>query len=188
VNMIVRVYEKGQIESDVCVDFMKTVCPGALGWLRPENQTVNSTPDRATVELLRMINTESNKEQANRARRRLMSLSPQRQTFAPHSYFSPDQAKDFMSRFAASNEMVAREFLGRPDGVLFRDPSPAAESGQEITPDAVLNRAVELLRILAARPMKPGAVSAGPKGQNEKLKLAKKKKKKQRHEIAVSTT
>jgi hypothetical protein len=42
-------------------------------------------------------------------------------------YFSSEDQKEFMKKFQQGNEKVAREFLGREDGVLFRDEMIAAE-------------------------------------------------------------
>ncbi|MFN6998800.1 MAG: hypothetical protein ACK4ST_02040, partial [Elioraea tepidiphila] len=124
-DVIVRVYETGSITPDVRVDFLETVGAGTAVAPPAGNRAVNTTPDATTVELLRVVNREiADPDVANRLRRRIMRSSPARAPFAPLPYLGHEEAALFVARFAEGNRRVAQEFLGRADGVLFRDPLP----------------------------------------------------------------
>ena len=55
-----------------------------------------------------------------------------------HRFLSPEECRRYLARFEAGNRWVAEELLGRPDGVLFEDPLPAAD---EFWESYLLNRA-----------------------------------------------
>ena len=83
-------------------------------------------------------------------RKRILSVSPARQLFAPQSYLSPDEAAALVQRFAEQNAMVARDFLGRPDGQLFQDalPKQEPERKDDAAPEILLERLIDLLPAL----------------------------------------
>lgn len=127
-EVVARVYEKGQIEDDIRADFMKTVCPEVRIEHSPESPGVNMAPDMMTVELLRVVSTcLEEPEIANQMRRQIIARNPPRARFAPLAYLTAPEVADFMTLFAAGNERVAREFLGRSDGMLFRQPLPTGQ-------------------------------------------------------------
>ncbi len=151
-EIIVRVYEKGQLANDIREDFMNTVAPGSRIEL-PHDRIANTSPDITTIELLRAVSTGVvDKVLANNIRRRLIAKSPPRTLFEPLTYFGPGEAAAFVEEFAESNAIVARRYLGREDGVLFRDPPPVEAGGDAASPSprAVLDRLVAMLPELAA--------------------------------------
>lgn len=172
-RIIVRVYEKGSIGPDVRADFLATV--GANAAIAPpaENRAVNTTPDATTVELLRLVNREiADPDLAQRLRRRIMRNSPSRALFAPLPYLDREEAERFMARFAEGNRRVAQDFLGRADGVLFRDPLPPqrAEPAEACGDGALLRRLVSLLPALieprkSLKARRPAAHAAGEAGR-----------------------
>jgi hypothetical protein len=147
-EVVVRVYEKGSIAADIRADFLEILGAAGAVPLPAENDSVNATPDAATVEIMRIVSREiGDAELANRIRRRIMKYSPPRSRFSPLSYFRGDEASRFLAKFAEGNMRVARDFLGRADGVLFRDaiPPPGEDATAETNDAALLRRLVRLL-------------------------------------------
>jgi hypothetical protein len=124
VRLVLRIYESGQVDEDVCRDFLDVVCPD-IPFSASDNRGVNTAADLLTIELLRRINAQiDDAGVSNTLRRRILGRTPPRATFAPISYLSGSEAAAFMARFAAGNEWIARELMGRDDGILFRQPLP----------------------------------------------------------------
>jgi len=110
------------------------------------------------VELLRLVSTAmDDQELASKVRKRVLAHSPARSLFAPLNYLPSEEVDAFLGRYAEQNAAVARDFLNRSDGVLFREQRPAASTGavEEVPTSAVLDRLVKLLPILV------GTESAG---------------------------
>lgn len=154
-----RIYEKGEIAADVRRDFIDRILPGAEADYPDESRSLNSTPDMATIGIVRMINAnlEAN-ETTNRIRRRIITEGPPRNTSAPLGYFATGEAEAFLARFDASNARVARNYMRRADGILFREPVRPGSS-EVVTDEAILGRLVTMLPRLVALPergAKPG--------------------------------
>jgi hypothetical protein len=167
-----RVYEKGQVGSDVRRDFMNAVAPGVEVDYPEETHRLNTTPDMATIGIVRMINSSlENNEDTNKIRRRIIAQSPPRNTSAPLSYFREGEAEVFMKRFEACNANVARTYLKRPDGVLFKD--AVGTGGESITNEAILDRLVVMLPKLVVFPVrKPKPVGANKIPRKKRLRQA----------------
>ncbi len=162
VDVIARVYEKSQLQADIRLDFLNTVCPQIEPPpLSTEQDTdsssdpaSNSSPDRATIELLRLVSEKVAGKLAARRRteilRQIVRHSPKALPFAPKNYMSPDEAASLVGRFAEQNAMVARDFLGRPDGTLFQEPLPAGDSDlkEDYKPEVLLERLTSLLPVI----------------------------------------
>jgi hypothetical protein len=172
-EIIVRVYEKGQLASDIREDFMNTVA-AEVEIEFSNDQIANTSPDITTIELLRTINAGvEDKELANVLRRRVIAKSPPRALFEPLSYFGPGEASAFVEEFAEGNAALARQYLGREDGVLFRDPPPVS-TGEERTgptPQAVLDR----LLVMLPEFVRPSPGNASGVGANRKIRRQKSK-------------
>ena len=156
VDPVVRIYESGQIDRDVVRDFMAAVCPD-VPFAAADHQSVNSTADLVTIELLRRVNALiRDKAQANALRRRILGATPPRTTFAPIDYLSGAQVGELMARHAAGNSWIARDLLGRVDGQLFRQPLPGADAAAHAVGDgAVLDRLIGLLPHMLPRTSDP---------------------------------
>lgn len=50
------------------------------------------------------------------------------QIFSDHNLLSPERRLSIIEQFSDFNSMIAREYLGRPDGTLFYDPLPDPEA------------------------------------------------------------
>ena len=153
VETVVRVYEKSQIEGGICTDFMAAVCPGLPHVPKEGAHVANAGPDRTTVELLRLVSKSiEDRELANQVRKRILLQSPARSLFEPLNYLPGREVEAFLNRYARQNEAVARDFLDRADGVLFRDAPPVAEAPvvEDVAASALLDRLLKLLPGLVA--------------------------------------
>lgn len=176
-EVIVRVYERSQLKSDICSDFLTTVCPQGVSLPVRKSQVVNPGPDRATVELLRLVSGKiSDRSLATDVRKRILAHSGSRPLFAPLNYLSATQANDFMARFAELNTKVARDFLKRADGKLFAEARPAEDSAAQeaVQPQEVLGRLVDLLPVLLAGAAAGASTSKAGAGKREKRPSAAK--------------
>ena len=68
------------------------------------------------------------------------------------NYLPGREVEAFLNRYARQNEAVARDFLDRADGVLFRDAPPVAEAPvvEDVAASALLDRLLKLLPGLVA--------------------------------------
>jgi hypothetical protein len=121
-NILVRIFEAQQmIGKNLICDFFTTMGFTDLeGIVRPEDQ--NRSLDVHTVEFLRRFNMRVpvfTSNGINCARgyvdQALASITT-RECIQP----SGDAASAFLDQFSASNAEVARRFLNRPDGILFK--------------------------------------------------------------------
>jgi hypothetical protein len=161
VELNVRVYERSQLTTDICSDFLSAACPGVT--LPPNTDRVaNTGPDPATVELLRLVSGKiADPELATSVRKLILTRSPARPLFAPLSYLSTEEANSLLARFAEQNAMIARDFLNKPDGILFREPVQTGKPADAGTPEpqVVLDRLASLLpELLNQREKRPPAV------------------------------
>lgn len=154
-EVVVRVYEKSQLKNDICSDFLSTVCSQEISLPSARSQVVNPGPDRATVELLRLVSGKLKDPKLGAVvRKKILSNSASRALFAPLNYLSSNEAASFMGRFADVNAKVAQDFLKRPDGKLFEEVRPAGGSSpnEEIESADLLRRIIDLLPVLLSGP------------------------------------
>ncbi|MDB5972504.1 MAG: hypothetical protein JWQ90_4954 [Hydrocarboniphaga sp.] len=184
VSVIVRIYEKSRIGSDICNDFLETIGASAVGDLSFDNRSVNTAPDMVTTELLRIINRSlPDKEVAERVRRNIIKHSPPRALFAPLRYLDSAEVVAFMQRFDADNQKVAKEFLGGEDSALFQDPLPSGDDAEPagFQANALLQRLIELLptMIQSAAELKVAPPSVTAVNNDQALRFKKKQRKMQ---------
>ena len=132
---------------------MAAVCPGLPHVPKEGAHVANAGPDRTTVELLRLVSKSiEDRELANQVRKRILMKSPARSLFEPLNYLPGREVEAFLNRYARQNEAVARDFLDRADGVLFRDAPPVAEAPvvEDVAASALLDRLLKLLPGLVA--------------------------------------
>jgi hypothetical protein len=129
-KIIVRPYEKAQIGDDVVLDFVKLIGLNDInGFSSPPDTNLNTNIglNKDIIEILRLsknlvddLNDHSIIEFLNT----MLSDSYKRQPMSDFSLLSPTERIDLINKFKASNDMVARQYLGREDGKLFREPLP----------------------------------------------------------------
>lgn len=123
-NMIVRVYERGQFEgNDLIIDYTKTLGIELNDDFQMLDATTNLSLQGNFVEIRRMVNgVPAYQEMPDFLRKVLTKASSERNEVDPvekTSFFNHEKQLAFLKRYAKSNEKVAREFLGREDGILF---------------------------------------------------------------------
>ena len=126
-NMIVRVYERGQFEDgDLIKDYTKTLGIQLNDRFDMLDATTNLSLKGNFVEIRRMINgVPAYLETQDFLRKVLTKASAEKDQVEPvekTSFFKYEDQVAFQNKYNKSNEKVAREFLGREDGILFYDP------------------------------------------------------------------
>lgn len=137
-SLIIRVYEKGQyqgpehtLHSDFLDIFGLTLSDGFV--IRQE--VYNTSLDGSSIELRRILNgiPEVNDKDhvlkdsvAEILKANGFSVPPVR-----YSLFAPGEQKAFLDYYSESNSRLAKEYLGREDGVLFYDKLTELPEGTE---------------------------------------------------------
>jgi hypothetical protein len=124
-HMRVRIYEREQLPRGLYADFVQTLGLDLThDWVLPKGN-LNPPLKPWALEVLRRLN-------------RYQALSPlhgvfadtlkligtERNAHAGHSMLSPEIRHELYARFAETNAIVAREYLGREDGRLFYSQPP----------------------------------------------------------------
>lgn len=189
VSMDVRLYEKSQIGSDICSDFLKLVSAEPLHGMVSDTGLINTAPDMETTELLRLINsTLKDKDASAQLRRSIIKHSPPRALFAPLQYLAPAEVARFMQQFAEDNQAVAREFVQRADATLFYEklPEPASYAPADFDQADLLRKLIELLPALTQSPAKPALQAPdAARSEAERARRLKKKQKKENRPAAA---
>lgn len=197
VTVLVRIYEKSQIGGDICHDFLKVIGAEAASQLSFDDRSVNSAPDMATTELIRLINASMPaKEIAERIRRNIVKHSAPRALFAPLRYLDAAEVRAFMQRFEADNRRVALEYVNAADSTLFHDPLPADGDTIDLgfQSSQLLQRLIELLPTMIASPaeLKQGTATAtlpdSAAVAREKAQRMKKKQRKMQAKLLDNST
>lgn len=115
-RLILRIYHKEEIKSDVIGDFLS--CIGlekpSPDYKRPPS-VVNPGLTRHGLDLMREANREyADEPQSLRRVRRRIIAAHQAEPFSSHGILTDDERRDLLSRYAAMNEKIAREYFGRP--------------------------------------------------------------------------
>lgn len=168
-NLVIRAYERGQFrDGDLIKDFLSGVL-GITDWAGFDfDQGENSNPrfTRAALDFKRLINViyqaPAETEIFNEA---LIEFSARegsgaREIFFEQSTLTWAQRDEILKLAAPANAYIAAKFLGRDDGVLFREdlgPAPDAAEADEVTTDD-LRAIVSFLR--AERPKLFAALAA----------------------------
>ncbi len=124
-NLIIRIYERGQFhgkEGTLHSDFLD-LFGLSLDGFQVEGEIQNTRMDGAYLELRRILN---GIQESGAGRKVIQDSLYAAQTEDPleghFSYFTPEGKRAYMERFEKDNEKLAREYLGREDGVLFFEP------------------------------------------------------------------
>lgn len=157
-NIVVRPFERQQLtEGDVVRDFVSVVgIDPAAEYQVPPRQ--NLSLDRYTVEFLRRLNPHIPRYVDGAPNRAREGLAEVLETISdgPKLALPRATAEAFLRKFEECNAKVAREYLGRGDGVLFRDkPADLEDDGSELDEDKSMAITAKLwcrLRGQAAKP------------------------------------
>jgi hypothetical protein len=143
-NIIVRPFERQQLlKGDVVTDFFSIL--GCQENDLERTPDMNQSMDRFQMEFLRHMIRHVPTSIGDTLNESFLCLGKTLHHTVPRTtrHNVPTAgAEAFLARFADSNAEVAREYLGREDGVLFREPA-AADNSAEL-PDLTVDKAVEL--------------------------------------------
>ena len=137
-NLIVRIYEKQQlIGNDTITDFMSVlgVPTDQVDWKRKEK---NASLGGNYLEISRLINSVQSIDSCVGNRDEILSWCDEEvrhdfynvctglsgifnQDRGEHGFFTVEERKEFLEKFAPDNEQIARKYLNREDGILFYD-------------------------------------------------------------------
>lgn len=128
-NIIVRVYEDGQYEGehkDLLSDFFYTLGISYTDDFVIQDMGRNPGINGNYIEMKRIINGVLKKNEIDDiAFKPMLSASSYMSLLEgveKTSMFTYEEQVEFMKTYQKGNELVAREFLGREDGILFRKP------------------------------------------------------------------
>lgn len=120
-SIVVRPYELAQLhERDVVADFFSQIGVELLGE-NGQPTVLNRTPSLRQLEAMRLINRQIGSVEQRKLVSRYLMLLNFGDKQIKYSYFASGERRQFLEPFRESNSLVAREFLGRIDGVLFRE-------------------------------------------------------------------
>ena len=131
-SIVVRPYEKQQFKNqDLIVDFLSLV---GIEWsddFKRLKKNANPRLPAEIIEYMRLLNSlVRDKKKRKKIKNRLLDYSSVKfkddteGLFYNHSLFNPNQKYALVQRYDASNQRVAREYLGRENGCLFQEPLP----------------------------------------------------------------
>lgn len=123
-NLIIRIYEKGQYrgaEGNLHSDFLDIFGLSLSDGFVIGKEIQNTRLDGAYLEMRRMLNAIPISENSRTVFQEGLKKAQMDAATERYAYFSPEERRAFMKRFEADNEKLAREYLGRADGVLFRE-------------------------------------------------------------------
>lgn len=178
-NLFIRIYEKSQYkgaEHNIFSDFLDIFGLTLQDGFEIRQREQNISLDGIRLDIQRILNqlskvpfqdpyippyetvyestceTPYETQALMKGLRELQGYAGTQADYTQTTLFDPKEQEAFLGRFAASNERLAREYLGREDGVLFYDAAikklPQYQQGQD---DLLLNtilfygRAVQLL-------------------------------------------
>lgn len=128
-KLLVRVYERGQFGGEdhtLLSDYLETIGVKLTDDFILEEQEANYGLTGNFIELKRIMNgIPEYQEMDNFMRTQIVNASVYQAALNKEektSMFTYDELVAYMGRFEESNQKVAREFLGREDGVLFHEP------------------------------------------------------------------
>ncbi len=149
-NLIVRVYERQQfLNQDLLSDFCAQVGIRGREHLVEEEKNPNESLGGIYLETKRLLNRNAGfQSKGNFVVPYLWEAAAnagKRASFSKNQYFSYEKQMAFLAEFTESNQKIAREFLGREDGVLFRDEILVQEK------KAIKSRKYKLIKFLTEK-------------------------------------
>lgn len=135
-NIVVRPYEKQQFKNqDLIADFLEIIGLDLSADFKKLKKNANPRLPTETIEYMRLLNCLiKDKKQRKKVKIRLMDYSASRfadgteAIFHNHALFSPHQKREIIARYEASNQKVARDYLGREKGGLFHEALPHGDN------------------------------------------------------------
>lgn len=118
-QVVIRPFEKGQfVNHNLVSDFLHAVGCQAEVLDFPQR---NTSPPIEFLEVVRVFGTSLSGFMQRRAFQRIIRTLPIKIDRTKYTMFRPEDRHQFLDRHRESNQQLARELLGRPDGQLFYD-------------------------------------------------------------------
>lgn len=141
-NLDIRLYEKqqwGGTKNNLISDFFEAVgLEFNEDFQELERTTANISLGGVYLDYKRYMNRypemrslEGGKSNLHLILTRLMYENASDFSFSKNNFLTYDETVEFLGKYREENEKVAREFLGREDGVLFRDEIPKDDGTQK---------------------------------------------------------
>ncbi len=127
-HILVRVFEAGQMLAPLQEDFCQ-ICGIDAAQLKCADRIDNASAPASALALLRrlaLLDKDSDRRWV--ITQTVLDVYAGLVQGAPGDAFTGEQHCQILAELEASNAKVAREYLGRPDGVLFRAPGPERSS------------------------------------------------------------
>lgn len=115
--LIIRPYERTQFEGEEHIiqsDFLSIFGLKISDGFELNSISYNARLDEEYLELQRVVNTFPEMQHIQKSR-------PLRRNILWGPYFKPKEHAEFLEQYSDSNSALAKEYLGREDGVLFYD-------------------------------------------------------------------
>lgn len=137
-NMIVRVYEKQQyVGGNILSDFLNILGLEMTDEYAQADRVINASLEGSCLEVKRLLNNSPvYKSKKNFLVPLLTQVQREREGntgYDKGKYFSREDQMAFMGQFEEGNQLVAKEYLGREDGVLFKDEIVTGDSDGQAT-------------------------------------------------------
>ncbi len=116
-NMVIRPFERMQfVQNDLTKDFLNIVGIKAdIAYAEPKNVS----PPLDLLEILRLFGATIPNYSERRSFYKMITSLPISVDKTKFTLFTPEKRKAFLDAHRESNKQVAKEYLSRPDGVLF---------------------------------------------------------------------
>lgn len=144
--IFLRVYEDGQYrgeEHNLLSDFLDIFGLSLADGFEVKQEMYNPTLDGSRFELQRVLNSLPSSPRDTKALAKsfksLRNDIPYAEKPKKTSFFKPGEQSAYLESFAESNRRLAREYLGREDGILFYDDKDTELPEYEVDWDALLN-------------------------------------------------
>ncbi|MGN1131166.1 MAG: hypothetical protein ACI4Q8_07430 [Ruminococcus sp.] len=154
-NIIVRVYEKqqwGGTQNNLISDFFNAVGLELTDdFVTPEKSVVNISISGKYLAFKRYMNRYPERQAKSlkkdclyRALGKLTYKNASNTNYGKNVFLTQEETLNYLDRFKEQNELVAKEYLGREDGVLFMDEILVDEQKAEYTLEDFLEVANEV--------------------------------------------
>lgn len=154
-NIIVRVYEKqqwGGTQNNLISDFFETIgLELTEDFVPPEKSVVNISLSGKYLAFKHYMNRYPErqakllkKDCLYKALGELAYRNASNTNYSKNVFLSQEETVAYLDKFKEENELVAREYLGREDGILFRDEVVVDEQKVEYTHEDFLDVANEV--------------------------------------------
>lgn len=141
-NLVVRPYEPGQWQgNDLLADFLHAIGLADAKRLKVPRSPANRSYNARMVELLRLTNPSRDKAAQQRFLKLVETALPEDWVFETRgersSYLSPEEQRSFMAAYEKTNALIASHWLGRADGILFREPLDEVDRRPDLSAGAI---------------------------------------------------